>query len=807
MRALGLALLLACAGTGLAQNPRREGTYAPPGGKAVAWRIDAGHGLVWDGSRYTPVGLRIEGNPQAVNAANEAKIKDLLIDLPLSGDWNPTIEAAEKNGQRYLVRIASLAPGAPGISVDPAAYRIAGVVGSKHIDIPLPGAKDALVVVALKRDGSSVLNKALVPVVDGRLVYDSKTAAKLENVVLIYPRSERLDLPDFWDGMDAHRDALLARIRRTRFGPGLRGIVDPLGKAAHLPGKDAHGVPDSSAFQSELAGVLERKYLNVSNVMDGWSMSSSSLSATVSAGQGKLDLRTSFLDLARLVPLWSNGRGVSLLWDPTSNKTYPCDKEKSQIWSDIQEAVALTATRRMRRLCAAIRRITDVPIVQEWSGWAGLTEDRESPFDGIAATASGETPSELVDSAARAVSTVTRWSTRGWLLATDIEVPPTDLAASLEDLAGLSLQAAFVRAEPQAVTAVATAREGRSLPELNLDPLYFPENAANPAAVQRLPGGLWWLPTPEDGNRLDLGDSFYGYRMTTPKGNRVVLWAKAPGRYLVHVLDPAKAIFTTMDGSDAAPKKAKGGLTVDIGQVPVVIEGLNARDIPIPDPSLKETIETFGRITAYAEDGRHVGTEQTYGFKDSVVGFDENPGGNYLTMRRQLRGFANILSPLTWVEAEATNDSTFSETGPVPGASGERALLLRASLPSDDGFVARYEIPVRNRDEVELWVSARLSPEHRRELEATIGGVTLIATEAPVSTYGDGFGWYRMGRTRLGGGVAKVELRLRSAVGTEAAIDALVFAPTGWRPNGVTYPYGVIVPSTPPEKPEERRQR
>ena len=795
MRALGLALLAVVASRSSAQAPRREGAYAPPGAKAVGWRIDENHDLVWNGERYTPVGLSVDGTPTAVDAANESGIKDLLLDLPLGGDWNPTIEAAERNGQRYLVRLSSLAPGAPGVLIDPAGYRIAGVSGSKRIDIPLPGVTDALVVVALKRDGS-VLNRAVAPIVDGRLVYESKVAAPLDNVVLIYPRTERLDLPDFWDGMDAHRDALLARLGRTRFGPGFRGFVDPLGKGARLPEQGSHGVPNSAAFRQELAGVLERKYTTVANVMEaGWSMSGSSLSTTVATGSGgDGKARTTFTDLARLVPLWAEDRGVSLLWDPQTDKTYACEKGKSQIWTDVRAAIALSASRRVARLCAAIRRVADVPVVQEWTGWAGLTEEREPPFDGIAARASGQTPSELVDSAARAVSSATRWGTRGWLVATDVDVPEADLGASIADLASLGLQAAFVRASPARVAAFAKTRASAPPPEVSLDPLYFPENAANPAAVQRLPGNHWWLPTPEDGNRLDLGDSFYGYRMTTPKGPRIVLWARTPGRYLLRTLQPDAALVTTMDGSDPAPKKAKGGLLLDLGQVPLVVEGLNPQDLPVPDVAIKETIDDFARLTAFAENGRRVGTEETYAFTQAMLGIDANPGGSYAVMRRQLRAFAGMLSPLAWIEAESSPDTTFSESAPLPGASGDRALVLRAALPPEDGFTARYDVPVRNRDEVELWIAARVAPEHRGDLEATIGGVTLVAGEPPVSAYGAGFAWYRMGRTRLGGGTAKVELRLRSEIGVEAAIDALVFAPTGWRPNGVTYPYGVIVP-------------
>lgn len=799
MRALAFAVLLAAASLGSAQAPRREGSYAPKGGKAASWRIDDNHSLVWNDARYTPVGVRVDGTAAAVDAANAAGIKDLLIDLPLGADWSGAIAAAEKNGQRYLIRLGSLAPGAAGVEIDPAAYRIAGVTGPKHLDIPLPGATDALVVVALLRD-ASIVTKEIVPVKDGRLVYDSHINAGLDNVILVYPRTESLELPDFWERLDGHRDTLLARLRGTPFGAGLRGIVDPLGRTATLPGREVHGVPTTPGFQAELAEVLERKYTTVANAMDAWSMGASSLSTGISGVNGSMVLKTTFLDLAHLVPLWGGSRGVSQLWDPGKNKFYNCSKDKSRIWEDIDEAIASAAARRVERLCDGIRRVVDVPIVQEWSGWAGLTEEREPPFDGVAARAAGVSPSELVNSTARTVSTAARWTTRGWLLATDVAVPAKDLAPSLDDLANLGLRAAFVDAEPKAVAPVATARTASAPPDLPIDALFFPENAANPAAVQRLPGGRWWLPTPEDGNRLDFGDSFYGYRMQTPKGSRVVMWARTPGRYLLRLVHPEQATFTTMDGTDPDPKKAKGGVTVTLGQIPVAIDGLN--ELPVPDVAYKETLDTFARLSAASESGRHVGTDAMFSFSQAADAFDVNPGGNFTEMRTQLRRFATLLSPVSWVEGEAAKDSTFSEVAPFPGASGDRALVLRATLPNEDGYTAEYAVPVVNRNAVELWVAARLPEEHRRELEASVGGVTLIASEMPVSAYGAGFAWYHLGTTRLIGGISHVTLRLRSGVGTEAAIDSVVLAPPSWRPDGLAYPYGLATTMpTPAAKP------
>jgi hypothetical protein len=804
VRTFGIALLLVAAqlipSASLAQAPRRDGNFKTADGKSFPWRIDDNHSLVWNGERYVPVGLRVDGTPADVDAANAAGIKDLLIDLPVSGtDWAPVIDRAEANGQRYVIRIASLAPGAPGIAIDPAAYRIVGQKGPQHIDLSMPGVSEALIVVALKRDGS-VLSTATVKTVNERLIYDSKVNADLENVVLIYPRTDRLDMPDFWTGLDVHRDTLLAKLRRTHFGPGFRGVVNPLGRTVTLPGRDIHGVPSSKEFQSELAEVIESKHRNIEGVLQAWSLRASALSTTSGTGtsgtgnQGRGVLKTTFSDLARLVPLWSGARGVGQMWDPVSDKVFPCDKDKSRIWEDINEAVAKAAARRIQRLTRAMRQVVDVPVVQEWSGWAGVTEDPLSPFDGIATRVSGDAENELVDSAARAVSTVARWNAPGWLVATEVNVPVAKLDVSLNDLANLGVRAAFVQGPLKEVGIAATGRTTNPPPDLAIAPVFFPENAANPAAVQRLPGGRWWLPSPQDGNRLDYGAQFFGYRIMTSKGNRLVLWARTPGRYLFRMMHPEIATVTALDGSNPDPKKAKNGLQLTLGEVPVEID-CRSDDLPVPELALKETLEQFAQLNLVADAGRHVGTDEIYSFTQAGGSFEVNPGGSFAAMRAQLRRFATLLSPLSWVEAESTVDTNFSETAPFPGASNGQALLLRALLPPADGFYATYNIPVATKGDVELWVAAKIAPERRSELTAEVGGQTLTITEAPMSYYGAGIAWYRLGTTRLSGNVGKVTLRMRTGIGAEAAIDAIVLAPSGWRPNGVAYPVDLAIPA------------
>ena len=370
VRALVLAVLLAAATLGGAQAPRRGGSYAPVGGKAASWRIDDNHSLVWNDARYTPVGVRVDGTAGAVDAANAAGVKDLLIDLAVGSEWNAAIQAAEKNGQRYLVRIGSLAPGATGVEIDPAAYRVAGLTGAKHLDLPLPGATDALVIVALQRD-ASIVSKEVVPVRDGRLLYDTRINAGLDNVVLIYPRTEGLELPDLWERMDAHRDALLARLRSAPFGLGLRGIVDPLGRTAALPGADGPRRTDLARLPGGVgrgAGAqvhhgLERD----GRLVDGGIVALDGRHRRERSNRPQDHLSRS--RAARPSVVRREGRVPAL--GPGKNKFYGCAKEKSRIWEDIDEAIVQAASRRVQRLCDGIRRVVDVPIVQEWTRLVG----------------------------------------------------------------------------------------------------------------------------------------------------------------------------------------------------------------------------------------------------------------------------------------------------------------------------------------------------------------------------------------------------------------------------------------------------
>jgi hypothetical protein len=244
-RLVALVVLACLASPTFAQ--KREGTYSK-----TPWQINEHHTLIWGGQPYIPVGIRIDGNAAAVVAATQSKVQDVLVDLPASGmGWSDTLKALDDNKLRYLLRVNSMAPMAHGFAVEPQGYRIPGIDKATRVEIALPGAQSAFVVLAAKRDGS-VDSKARVPVINGKLVYDADPGPEYEHVLLIYPEMTSAEQPDYWEELDGHRDALLSSLKRNELGAGLRGIVNPLGRTVDLPGRDLDFVPTSRYFRMEL---------------------------------------------------------------------------------------------------------------------------------------------------------------------------------------------------------------------------------------------------------------------------------------------------------------------------------------------------------------------------------------------------------------------------------------------------------------------------------------------------------------------------------------------------------------------------
>jgi hypothetical protein len=182
-------------------------------------------------------------------------------------------------------------------------------------------------------------------------------------------------------------------------------------------------------------------------------------------------------------------------------------------------------------------------------------------------------------------------------------------------------------------------------------------------------------------------------------------------------------------------------------------------------------------------------TEQTYLFKEAASGFDRNPGGSFATMRTQYQRIVRKLAPYDWIEAESSKDHTFSEGTALMGCSNNSALALRTQIaPNAAGYVARYKTNVRSKDEQEVWIAARIPQDQRKNIRVVVEGQTLTFDVEPISLYGSGFGWYRLGTTQLVGNTAQIEVQVFAGDAANILLDTIVLFPGKFEPKGVFQP-------------------
>ncbi len=779
-----LSLVLLSPPTALAQ-----GVFRPKGGEEARWNVNPNHVLLWNSAPYLPFGLRISASLAEIEAAKAAGIQDVLVDCPPNpGVMKTAVEALERHGLRYILCIDALSPSAQGILIEPSGNRISGITAKKTLEFQIYGADEALLVLAVRRDGF-IQKTQRIKSLNGAFSVEVAPPNDLDHVALIFPKTSSLARLGAWEGFDRHRDAVLTSLQGAGLGKGLRGILNPLGSFATQTGPRTF-VPTGPLFRYEFAAYLKQRYRNPQTLMRSWEMSGT-------------DEKT-FDQLARFVPLWSGSRGVPSLWDPQTDQFYACDMKRSSIWRDLDVVLSTAEARRTDRLIKSIRRIADVPIVQEWSGWAPLYEGESRGLDGLGARAIGGSMAAVSESSARAASTLLRWPKSGWFLATHVDLPASADAANqvgptFDDLISMGVRGGFIRsAEPTlrtAIAQVAAAKSGdTSLVQWTVRPFFFPESASNPALAMRLPGGSWWLPAPGSGGRIELGSQFNGYRLEGAGGRTYAIWARSGrARVRLDMAVPQRATFQTVDGTDPKPKIVRNGVEVDIGELPLLVFGCD--EIPIPAPAYEELIARFGYLIGEA-DARHADTtEERFLFRDHLNGYPRNPGGAFSLLYGVFQKLSNRLARYVWIEAETTRESTFSEITAEPGVSGGNALALRTQLLSPLAeYAAEYTVQPRTDEEVECWVAARLPKTARDSLKLEIGGQKLAIEGEAVSGYGSGYAWYSLGRTRLGRTQTKVVLKVAAPEGTDLAVDAIVFFPGSFRPQGVKMPDALSYP-------------
>jgi hypothetical protein len=457
-------------------------------------------------------------------------------------------------------------------------------------------------------------------------------------------------------------------------------------------------------------------------------------------------------------------------------------------------------TRRYRRLVQNIRLIADGPVIQTWEGWTGPYAEESPWLNGIGFAATNTSFDGLLHSAARPVSSLLRatrpltaWATQVDLKSGEQSLSPTSVVAALE---GLGVRGVFfVTQDPVAMKEIAElAKDQDRLAAANQSPnaVFFPDAATDPAEPKALAPGLWWLPSPMAGQRLDFGWGFFAYRLVEQEQVQTVLWIEEESRLVrLKAPNPGSAIARTVDGKDVPIRRLKDEIELKLSRLPVIIEGL--ADSPVP----LECYEKSVVLLAFLADNYTVqvdpGGTMIGRIREFALAFDRNPPVAIRRIRELLNEAIVASAPFSWADAERSQNHTFSTIEPLAGASNGEVLTLRTAMrPSEEGFMARFDLRRRQEGLHEVWVLARVPEPQRQSVFLEFGGRTFGLPTTPETILPSGLGWYRVGE--FSPEASFVVRLIYSGTNPDIAVDVVVAAPKGFRPIGSTPPVEWVGP-------------
>jgi hypothetical protein len=748
---------------------------------ANSWSIGPELQLKWGGQDYLPVGVQLQPDKSQIDKAIEAGINDFNLEVPISRNWKEAVEGL--SNKRFFLTVTSAMPATRGWLVQPQFYRLANIRESQKIRVSLPGAEKSVVVVTNTRSGDIVSLKVVNVEKNGLLTTDVKAVKEADQAVLIYPLTESLELEDLWERMDERRDMVLRQLKQLSSNPGFRGLMNPLGTSPSLPSFDTGMIPISPVFRQEFAEHLDQKYRTIQKAMVEWAMRSPQYN--------------SFSEIARLVPLWNGNRGVGAFFDPTNNQVTQVNLTKSKFWLDYQECLASVRSRRISRLIRSIRKTSDVPVFQEWTGWSWFFENPNNELSGLTTRIDDTSPTKILNATAFPMSSNLRGNRPGALLVTDSKISSEQLTNEMIDqLSDFGVRGVFFRGtDADRLAKIARLKFSQRL--VPLKGVYFPQNALNPAFPQRGPFSSWWFPSPNDGRRIDLGPDVLGYEMVLDSQKTFVIWNTGPkGSIDFRLNNAANVILRTGSGEGVPSTLTKTGIRFNLGLDPVIVKGVS--QCPIPELELIRVERLVGRNLEVAKSRRQDVSQEFFEFRDFQTQVQNDPQAALETAKRVLDKSSFLLSGAFWGEFESSRSHTFSEVVKDAGCSGGGNLVVKTPFGETQGVLsASLSVPTRTNEPLEMWISAKFgNPSDKERLKVKIGGQTLGIQGEGLSPYGSGFGWYKLGTTRLTGNINELRAEVRGSISTDIALDCILLTPQPFSPQNTKKPEFDLVPVT-----------
>ncbi len=820
-------IILACTPcTGFGLKYKTSGNYVDSAGGQHAWSVNEAHTLIWDGGPYVPVGGLFcsryislgatEDNYQAdIRALDLAKSKGITdIVLRSSGpatltdpaSWQKIIDYLDSNDFTYGIELND-GPNEPlkGYLISPSRYRLEGPYPEAKIACNWPQVDSAIYVVARKADNSVKATGGAV-VTDGKVTISLAEPLGSGEVLLAYPRKAYKPVAengagDIWGGFGEYRDRLTAFLKKIRLGPGMRFLVEPFTSKMDLTGDMIGFLPDSQGFRLGLEAYLTKKHVHEGAVNAAWGLN---------------DTVDSIEEAARLIPLWSQGRGLTQAYDRASAKLYSIDSTSSRLWRDIVEYRDSSAQEYMNTIADTLRKqVANVPVIFKCAKHHRIYANPYGMggYDGLGAVAYGTGDAPVVDVAGPVYSLAEESAKNTWFIVAATQASgegyPNEavLSATLDSFREIGCKGFFVDSlqgssdrgllsDPNQLGWLKSFKDkllSPSVADFSPSVISYPLTPSTGAHVKRLAPNTWWLPTLRIGTVTYIGDGMSAYALIGE--DKTYMWSSIGPKTVTLKAGPTGYPNVEFPGGSSISKKRDKQFSMELTDVPTVLRGLDIT-LVFPYETANTEIERLSDAIVQADKaGLDVKSARAGLDGAKTVMKKGSPLTAYGMAQQNLQELLIGLGADVWIEGEQSAANNFEGIYPLTGASNNLALVLDTEEdPPLAPYTATFKFDAPSNSSYEIWLAAT-PPVEGSTMSYTVEetGWAPVAASSDVQGYAQGLAWYKIGATNLTPGKHLIKFRADGRRASDNryyfAIDALVLSPRGFKPNGVVKPF------------------
>lgn len=824
------ASAISCGAAGI--KYKTNGLYTDSAGGQHAWSINDAHTLIWNGEPYIPVGGAFtskyvsnanEENYQAdVSALETLKsrgITDIILKSaePITATdpatWQRIIDYLDSNGFHYGIEMNDGPKDLlKGYLISPSAYRIDGPSDEKVVTCEWPGIDSAIYVIVNKQD-NAVKSTGGALVRDGKVTIHLPDGLSASQNLIVYPHKAfspdtSEGMMDIWGGFDEYRDRVLMFMKKLKFGPGLRFFLEPFNSKMDFTSEMTSFIPDSSGFRLGFEAYLTRKHTHEGSLNAAWGLNENLDSIELAA---------------RLIPLWSNGRGVAYAYDRASAHMYPVDPLVSRLWLDLMDYRDISAQQYMNTIAEAIKKIVCVPVVFKSSTYHRIYANPfgMSGFDGVGAVAYGSGDTPITSVAGPVYSLVEESGKTSWYIAAATRTTRDDtslvgypsqnaMAASLDYFREIGCKGFYVDSlqalpednqpdysllkDAQQIDWLRSFKDkvkGSAWAEFKPSVINYPVSPATGAVVKRLAPNTWWLPTLRTGRTTFIGDGLASYSLAAE--DKSYLWSLNETRTITMKAGPSGYPEIEFP-SGAEIKKLKGDMfALTLTETPTVLKGMNFNTI-FPNETAELAINRLAEMIPQAD---AAGLGVTEAKNDLTRAKDVLKTGIAMTaygiaQTSIVRLAAAMGSMDIWLEGETSPAASFNGSVPAVGASAGQVLMLNTTNdPPLMPYTASFYFETRANSSYEVWIAAT-PPADGSPLSYSIDEINwnpVTSIDNNIVSYAPGLAWYKIGVENLFPSGHALKLRVDGKRPGDNkyyfVIDAVVLSPKGFKPNGL----------------------